>query len=165
MSVFFASVIIALAAAVAADVLTVRMARNRVLGYISSFVVTLVATPGLVVFLSDKVDIYFIVITSGVALLWWFVYLNIAQAIESSLRIRLLFEIRRQGNSIPINNLCLIYNDTLLIDIRIKRMEENKALLFDGRGWRLNSQKLRNMASLFTFLKKIMLNRTNQFHS
>jgi len=165
MSVLFASIFTALALAVATDILTARTVRNRALGYAYSCIVTLVATPVLVVFFSGRIDVFFIVITLGIALMWWFAYVNVAQAIESSLRIRLLFEIRRQGSSLPISRLGLIYNDTVLIDVRIKRLEENQALLFDEKGWRLNSQKLRNMASVFTFLKKIMLNRRNQFHS
>jgi len=159
----FTTIVIILVIAAACDVMIARLSGRRLLGYMASFLITLIGLPLALASVISPVDIYAIVVALGIALMWWFIYLNLVQAVESSLRIRMLREIDAEGGSVDIDKLKLIYNDDRLIRIRLKRLEDGGAVrLKDGRH-HLNSGKLEKAAHFFTALKRLLLNRRSQF--
>ncbi|WP_025900142.1 hypothetical protein [Sneathiella glossodoripedis] len=145
------------------DVLVARITQNRVTGFKASLCLTPLISAGLTLWLSEDADLYYFLITLGIALMWWFIYLNIAQSLESSLRIKILFEIFERGGRMKVNELKEIYNDTRLINIRIDRLKKHKAIhSFDGKLF-LSSTKLKIAASFFLFLKQAILRQSSQF--
>jgi len=152
--------------AIIIDILIVHLTRKRTLGYVCSFIITLIGVPTLLATLtgSDS-DIFQIILALGFALMWWFIYLNIAQAIESSLRIRMLFEIQKNGGQLTLAALENLYNDEQLITIRLRRLEASKAIMVKDNHWHLQSKALRKTAQFFSALKRLFLKRGSQFET
>ncbi|CAN0492932.1 unnamed protein product, partial [Discosporangium mesarthrocarpum] len=105
MIMIFTVIITVLAIAVICDLLIARISGKRLLGYMTSFVITLIGLPLVLVSVMTPIDIFAIVIALGIALMWWFIYLNLVLAVESSLRIRMLREIEAEGGSVDIDKL------------------------------------------------------------
>lgn len=160
---YFTTIIIVLIIAVICDLLIARLSGKRLLGYMASFLITLIGLPLALASIMSPVDIYAIIVALGIALMWWFIYLNLVQAVESSLRIRMLREIEAEGGSVDLDKLKLIYNDNRLIRIRLKRLEDGGAVLLKDGQYHLSSRKLEKAAYFFTALKRLLLNRRSQF--
>ncbi|MCC3305335.1 hypothetical protein [Sneathiella sp. HT1-7] len=163
MITIFTTIVSVLTIAVICDLLIARTSGKRLLGYMTSFVITLIGLPLVLVSVMTPIDIFAMVIALGIALMWWFIYLNLVQAVESSLRIRMLREIEAEGGSVDIDKLKLIYNDDRLIRIRLKRLEKGGAVILKNGRHHLNSGKLEKAAHFFTTLKRLLLNRRSQF--
>ena len=96
---------------------------------------------------------------------WWFIVLNLIQALESSLRVRLLREVMAMGGRIPIVLLEARYNDRLLLGLRLSRLRDARAIVErDGRLF-VVSPGLRAVAGFFRFLKKLCIGRLSEFES
>jgi hypothetical protein len=96
---------------------------------------------------------------------WWFIVLNLVQALESSLRVRLLREVMALGGRIPIAWLEARYNDRSLLGLRLGRLRDAGAIVErDGRLF-VASRGLRAVAGFFRLLKKICIGRLSEFES
>lgn len=152
-----------LTVAVLLDLLIARSTGKRLAGYAASFLTTLIALPLAMFVLTSEPDFFEILIGLGIALMWWFIYLNFVQAVESSIRIRMLMEIQANGGSLALEDLQKTYNDDRLIRIRLNRLETAGAVQNrDGRHF-LSSTKLRKAALFFTSLKRVILKKNSQF--
>ncbi len=159
----FTTIIPVLAIGILLDLLVARFTGKRILGYAVSFLVTLIVVPLTLMVAQNNTDIFEILIGLGIALMWWFIYLNFVQAVESSIRIRMLMEIRAKGGSLSVDELQKVYNDERLIMIRLERLESAGAVTKFQNQHFLKSTKLRKAAVFFTTLKILVLNRTSQF--
>jgi hypothetical protein len=96
---------------------------------------------------------------------WWFIALNFIQALESSLRVRLLREVMAVGGRIPIARLEARYNDRSLLGLRLDRLRNAGAVVErEGRLF-VVSPGLRAVAGFFRLLKKICIGRLSEFES
>ena len=162
---FFLITLSVLSGAVLTDLIVSRLSGKRVYGYATSFLLTLFGIPLVWLFhTSSSPDIFEIVISLGIGLMWWFIYLNVVQAVESSLRLRMLFEVREKGGVIDEKSLAETYSDSRLIRLRMKRMLDGGAITVEQDTYFLVSNQLRHIARFFTGLKKLFLGKTSQFH-
>lgn len=95
---------------------------------------------------------------------WWFIFfLNILQAMESSIRVNLIREILANGGSIPRARLDERYNDGKLIKLRLERLlaggviTEREGKLF------VTSASSRFLARFFKLLKVILIGKESEF--
>jgi hypothetical protein len=96
---------------------------------------------------------------------WWFIALNLIQALESSLRVRLLREVMAMGGRIPVARLADRYNDRALLGLRLSRLRAAEAVVErEGRLF-VTSAGLRAVAGFFRLLKKICIGRLSEFGS
>ena len=95
---------------------------------------------------------------------WWYVFLNIVQALESSLRVRLLREVDAAGGSISRAKLSEIYSNEALISLRRDRLIAGGAIVVQNGRMFVKSAGLKAIAAFFDVLKKIYLGRTSEFH-
>jgi hypothetical protein len=96
---------------------------------------------------------------------WWFIALNLIQALESSLRVRLLREVMALGGRIPIARLEARYNDRWLLGLRLSRLRDAGAIVErDGRLF-VVSPGLRAVAGFFRLLKRVCIGRLSEFES
>jgi len=96
---------------------------------------------------------------------WWFIALNFIQALESSLRVRLVREVMALGGRIPIARLQARYNDHTLLGLRLDRLRNAGAVVErEGRLF-VVSPGLRAVAGFFRLLKKICVGRLSEFES
>jgi hypothetical protein len=94
-----------------------------------------------------------------------FLFFNFINAGESSIRIRILRELRTGGGPLTEAALLKIYNDRIILDTRLGRMISNGQIeCIDGR-YRLVAHTLLRPAKLFRFLKWLLLGRTSEFDS
>ena len=156
-SVFSAT--LACVLAVIADMLTARFCRARTRGYLSAFAAVLAGTPLALLLLNPSADIPTHLIALGFSLMGWAVYVNLAQALESSLRIRILRDIGAQGGFIAAQSLQEKYNDAILIGIRIQRLEDAGIIKRTGGRLHLISRKLDLPAKIFEILRLMLVGR------
>ncbi len=158
------SVLVTLLIAIFCDIVIARASGVRMHGYLTSLLLSVVFAPiFLLTFSQTGFDLFLVIITVAIGLMSWFIYLNIAQAVESSLRIRILFELSKNGGAMADVDLYEIYNDASLIMLRIERLKEHKAITFQESRWHLNSPNLKKIAFIFTILKSLITGRTSQF--
>jgi hypothetical protein len=96
---------------------------------------------------------------------WWFIALNLIQALESSLRVRLLREVMAMGGRIPIARLEARYNDHSLLGLRLSRLRDTGAVVERDRRLFVASAGLRAVAGFFRLLKKVCVGRLSEFDS
>jgi hypothetical protein len=94
---------------------------------------------------------------------WWFVYINLVQALESSLRIRLLGEVRKAGGNMSRAALETQYNDALLLRLRLDRLRSCGAVVEREGRLHVASSGLKKLAGFFGVLKKVLIGRTSEF--
>jgi hypothetical protein len=94
---------------------------------------------------------------------WWFIALNLIQALESSLRVRLLREVMDAGGRIPIAELEVRYNDRSLLGLRLSRLRAAGAVIERSGRLFVASPGLRAVAAVFRLLKKACVGRTSEF--
>lgn len=90
-----------------------------------------------------------------------YVLFNVINVSESSIRVRILRELR----DAPISEAILLekYNDALILDNRLDRLIGSGHIEFvDGR-YRLASRTLARVAGVIRLLKRILLGRTSEF--
>ncbi len=159
----FTSIIPVLVIGILLDLMVARSSDKRILGYATSFLITLFFVPLVLLITGSDTNVYEILIGLGIALMWWFIYLNFVQAVESSIRVRMLMEIQAKGGSLTIDELRQAYNDEKLIRIRLERLENAGAVTNINSQRYLKSTKLRKAALFFTALKRLVLNKASQF--
>jgi len=92
-----------------------------------------------------------------------FLFFNFINAGESSIRIRILRELRTGEGPLTEAALLKAYNDRIILDTRLGRMVSNGQIeCIDGR-YRLVAHTLLRPAKLFRFLKWLLLSRTSEF--
>mgnify|MGYP001373815142 CR=1 FL=1 len=96
-------------------------------------------------------------------LAWSFILLNIIQSFVSSLRINILRLMKENGGTISKESLNESYNDRKLIETRLVRLKKAGAIFEVNDVLYVSSFKLKVLAKIFSFLKKIMFNKTSEF--
>jgi hypothetical protein len=92
-----------------------------------------------------------------------FLFFNFINAGESSIRIRILRELRAMEPPLTVTALLRVYNDLVILDTRLGRMIGNRQIeCADGR-YRLVARTLLRPARLFRFLKWLLLRRISEF--
>jgi hypothetical protein len=149
--------------ALLADVLSSRSGSSRIASYATSLGAGLAATIAAALLVPAESPCA----SAGIALMaygaWWFVFLNLVQALESSLRVRLLGEIRAAGGHISVAELEARYNDDILLRLRLRRLVVSGAVKQENDRLRVVSSGLRTIAGLFRVIKKALLGRTSEF--
>ncbi len=149
--------------ALAGDVAASRLGAARLLAYATSFVVGLCTTLGFVFGLQPRIE----AATALIALLaygaWWFAFLNLVQALESSLRVKLLGAVRAAGGQISRATLWVHYNDDGLLRLRLDRLRASGAVSENDGRLHVVSPGLKAIAGLFRFLKTVLIGRTSEF--
>ncbi|MFT6556988.1 hypothetical protein [Sneathiella sp.] len=163
MTDFFIALFATLFVSVLADLMISRITGRRLRGYATSFLLTLIGVPLVFVFVLKTTDVFEVLLGLGLGLMWWFIYLNVVQAVESSLRIRMLLEIRKNGGQMAADELRAIYNDETLIRLRMQRLVQGGAVEQDQDHWHLRSGKLKTAAQFFSALKQGLLGKGSQF--
>lgn len=150
--------LIAFIAAVACDLLVARITGRRTRGYAASLAATIVLTPILTLALVPVADIFLVLIVLGIALMGWFVYLNLAQAVESSIRFRVIQSIHEQGDSASLARLTETYDDRRLLRLRLERLVEGGAVERTADGtYRVRSGGLKLLAGFFSASRRFLL--------
>jgi hypothetical protein len=155
----------ALGIAVVVDVLVSRMGAARPAAYGASLLsgVVVAVVDLCVAALHGREETAGAVVALLLYASWWFVYLNFAQAFDSSLRIRLLLLIRENGGRLSRAELARQFSDERMIQVRLERLLQGGYLLErDGRLF-VVSARLRLLARFFRFLKFAMLGRRSEF--
>lgn len=164
MLTFYLAILITLVSAIFLDLLVTRVSGHRLYGYATSLGIIFMGCPLAVLFNAPEyATLFSLILALGLGLMWWFIYLNVVQAVESSLRLRMLFEVKTNGGSLTETKLRDTYNDKTLITLRLKRLEEGKSIVKKEGKYYLQSKKLRKAAHFFTVLKKISTGRSSQF--
>ncbi len=150
-----------LLASLIADIVASRARARRVTAYGIGLVAGFAVTAGLLFAISAETA------TVGIAILaycsWWFAFLNLAQALESSLRVRLLGEIYAAGGRMPKADLEARYNDAILLRLRLERLLAHGAAVERQGHLHIVSPGLKAIAAFFRILKKVLLGRTSEF--
>lgn len=163
--IILAIALIAMASSVAAHLLACRLGLGQLTAYIASLIVGFMMTIGglLLVVPHDVTFAWALPIALGLFGSWWFIFLNLAQAMESSLRIRILREIALAGGSLSTAALSAHYSDARLIRLRVTRLTESGAIRQCGHTLLVSSWPLLILARLFRLLKLIMIRRASEF--
>jgi hypothetical protein len=150
-------------AALIADVATARTGASRPFSYGVGFLVGLAASLALSLSLAGQADLG----VAGIAVIaygaWWFILLNLVQALDSSLRVRLLGEVRAAGGRIDRAALEARYNDDVLLRRRLDRLREHGAIVERDGKLCVFSPGLRLLAEVFRRLKLALLGRASEF--
>lgn len=105
--------------------------------------------------------------TIGIAILsygaWWFAFLNLVQALESSLRVRLLREVRTAGGRLRRSALEQRYNDAIVLGLRLDRLRKSGAVVESGGRLHVASAGLKTIAAFFRFLRLALMGRNSEF--
>lgn len=151
--------------ALAADIIASRAGASRVMAYAVSLVIGLccaIAFSFLLLFRISPVETLIGLIAYGA---WWFSFLNLVQALESSLRVRLLAEVRAAGGRISLAKLAQRYDDATLLRLRLQRLRAGGAIVErDGR-LHVVSPGLRAIAGFFRLLKRTLIGQSSEFES
>jgi membrane-bound ClpP family serine protease len=158
------SVLSSIALAAIFEVLCARYSGKRIYGYLLGLLVVVITVPiFLSIFRTSTFSFYQYLIGFGLALMWWFIYLNLVQSVESSMRVRILREFRKRSGATNPDEIKETYNDETLIRMRLERLEQAGAILYSGEEWSLRSRQLEIASKSITIIKKLLLNRSSQF--
>ena len=107
--------------------------------------------------------------TAAISLLgfcsWWFIFfLNFVQAMESSIRVNLLREMRANGGSMSRVQLESRYSDMRLVQLRLERLVAGGAIAEREGRFTVTSPSSLRVARLFRLLKMVLLGRQSEFH-
>jgi hypothetical protein len=150
-------------AALIADVGASRCGISRPFSYGCSLAAGLVVCFGVVTTLAQEFTWAIFAIAVVAYCAWWFAFLNMVQALESSLRVKLLGQIRAMGGEMNVELLESRYSDSVLLRLRLDRLRSNGAIVErDGRLY-VKSAGLKYISLLFRTLKKVLIGRTSEF--
>lgn len=157
--------LVAMAASIGAHLLACRRGLPHLTAYVASLIVGFMVTIGglLLVVPHDATFLWSLPVALGLFGSWWFIFLNIVQAMESSLRIRILREIALAGGSLSTEALSARYSDSRLIGLRVSRLTESGAIRQRGDRLLVASRPLLFLARLFRLLKLMIIHRTSEF--
>lgn len=149
--------------ALAADVAASRLGATRIVAYSCSFVsglgivlVTLIVMP-----LERPWVIAAVAILAYVA--WWFAFLNLVQALESSLRVKLLSEVRSAGGRVRLSFFEDRYSDASLLTLRLDRLRAHGSIVEQNGRLYVMSPGLKFLAHFFRGLKRMLIGRASEF--
>lgn len=149
--------------ALAADVVASRLRAMRVVAYSCSFGAGFgVVLLALIVQMRD-LSWATAAITMLAYAAWWFAFLNLVQALESSLRVKLLTEVRAAGGRVPLSFFEDRYNDARLLTLRLDRLRAHGAIVERNGRFHVMSPGLKLLAHFFRALKIMLIGRTSEF--
>lgn len=152
-----------LALALLGDVVGSRVGLSRVAAYGMSLFIGLLGTLLWLLALATSASLGTTLIAVFAYCAWWFAFLNLVQALESSLRVRLLEEVRDAGGRIGRSDLAARYNDDGLLRLRLARLHSRGAVVErEGRLF-VASSGLKAIAAVFRVLKKALVGRVSEF--
>ncbi len=156
---------IGIALSIAAHLGSLRVGAVLLTAYAASFAVGAAATIGVSVILG-RIDGQ--PLSSAITALvlygaWWFIFLNLVQGLESSLRVHILREIQAAGGSLPRETLLARYNDEHLMRRRLDRLRSSGVILDRDGQLFVTSAGLRFLARFFRLLKVAILGRHSEF--
>ena len=149
--------------AFAGDIAASRLGAPRLFAYATSLVAGLCGILGFVLFISPRSEAATVLIALLAYGAWWFAFLNLVQALESSLRVKLLGAVRAAGGRISRAALSDHYNDSGLLRLRLERLRAAGAVSENNGRLHVVSPGLKAIAGFFRFLKKMVLGRTSEF--
>ena len=152
-----------LALALAGDVAASRLGAARLSSYATSLVVGLCATLAFALCLRSPNGTATILIALLAYGAWWFAFLNLVQALESSLRVKLLGAVRAAGGRISRAGLAEHYNDNGLLRLRLARLRSSGAVRENDGRLLVVSPGLKAIAGFFRLLKKLLIGKTSEF--
>ncbi|MFC3674874.1 hypothetical protein [Ferrovibrio xuzhouensis] len=148
-------------AAVAGDIVAARLGAGRVKCYVLSLLTGLAAT--FVAIWYQQLALPDAIIALLLYGAWWFAFLNLIQSLHSSLRVRLLYELRAAGGSMPMARLQQIYNDDLIVRMRLARLQSNGSVVERTGRLHVRSASLMAVVGTFRLLKIALLGRPSEF--
>jgi hypothetical protein len=95
---------------------------------------------------------------------WWFIFLNLVQAMESSIRVQLIREMLAGGRSISRAQLAQSYNDGRLVRLRLDRLLEAGSVVERHGHLFVASATTYRLARFFRFLKLMLIGRPSEFY-
>jgi len=152
-----------MAIALVADVAVSRAGGSRIAAYGASFLAGFAAALIAVVAITPQLS-FAPVATAVLAYgAWWFIFLNLVQALESSIRVRLVNELRIAGGRMPWSVLQQRYSDTVLLGLRLNRLLAGGAVVERNGCLHVVSPGLKLIAGIFRFLKVSLLGQDSEF--
>ncbi len=94
----------------------------------------------------------------------WFVFLNVVQSTESSLRVNILREVLASVGRLERGKLYARYNDDALIHLRLARLIKGHTVEQRGNRLFVVSMPLLILARAFRIAKLIILGRRSEFY-
>jgi hypothetical protein len=93
-----------------------------------------------------------------------FLCFNVVNVSESSIRVRILRELRKSPKPLSEAGLLEIYNDRMIIESRLARLLDSGHAELLGRRYRLlPTTPLLQLATAMRLLKQVLLRRTSEF--
>lgn len=160
MLVFFIDLavpVLALGISIFSDIVATRVTGRRFVGYVVSLTSVVLMTLSLALILGPNTAARTLVL-SGVSCAWWFVYLNLAQAVRSSIRFKLIDQVSASSEAISLEALLTKYNDRHLLILRLNRLLESRLVerASDGRYF-VRSLALSRLAVFFAMSRVLLL--------
>ena len=150
--------------ALGADVAASRAGTSRIFAYVCSLMAGFGVILGtLLVMQLDSP--WTIAIATTAYTSWWFAFLNLVQALESSLRVKLLADVRAEGGRVTLDFFEYRYNDTILLQLRLDRLRSHGAIVERAGRIYVTSPGLKLIAHFFRVLKRVLIGRTSEFES
>lgn len=159
--------------AAVANVVTQILVHRATQGYVRSFFVGFAL--GLVVLLAGEAlrlssrptsGLEAVVMIAADGLLYAcaaFLYFGVVNVGESSIRVRLLRELGKSAGPASEKDLLRVYNDGIILRIRLGRMVRNGQVSLEGGRYRLRSRTLARIAAAVFGLKMLLLGRSSEF--
>ncbi|MBS0546253.1 MAG: hypothetical protein JSR24_00810 [Proteobacteria bacterium] len=148
--------------ALAGDVAASRLGAGRVASYRASLFAGLCAT-ALLLWMLPGIEWPTVAIALLTYATWWFIFLNLVQSLESSLRVKILGAIQAAGGHVSRPALATLYNDRKLLGLRLDRLRHGGAVVERGGRLHVVSPGLKTIAGLFRFLKMLLIGKTSEF--
>jgi len=92
-----------------------------------------------------------------------FSFFSLTNTSESSIRVRILREIDRAGGSIDKSEFSKIYNEDIILKLRLERWRSKGLVVKTADRYALNSKGLRAVERIFYYLKIFLVRRSSQF--
>lgn len=153
----------ALLSAILAHVTALRLGMGALAAYGASLLAGGVVLTASLLFLPQRLDGGSALFAALLFCAWWFIFLNLVQSFESSLRVNVLRQLLRDGGSLDHAAFFARYNDRSLIELRLARLlRSGTVVVRDGRFF-VVSTAAKSMANLFRGLKLLVLGRASEF--
>jgi len=149
--------------ALVADVAVSRAGGSRIASYGASLLTGFAATLIAVVALTPELSLAPVATAVLAYGAWWFIFLNLVQALESSIRVRLVNELRIAGGRMPWSVLQQRYSDSVLLGLRLNRLLAGGAVVERNGRLHVVSPGLKLIAGIFRFLKVSLLGQDSEF--
>jgi hypothetical protein len=149
--------------ALGTDVVASRSGASRIVVYMCSFVTGFATVLAALVMLPLESPWTAAAVAALAYAAWWFAFLNLVQALESSLRVKLLAEVRGAGGRVPLSFFEGRYNDARLLGLRLDRLRAHGAIVERNGRFYVISPGLKFLANFFRVLKRALIGRISEF--